>query len=153
MLREPWEVAAEDVLVKAIEQADLFADAAEYLGAHDHPRTAALCASMATRRRELATGLEAALRERGVYPKVVDPEREALDRLFGTVKSALSPDQADSLLHSRRQADQALRGALAEARAAQDMPEPLVRIFDQFAASLDEDDRRIDAFIASRKAD
>jgi len=150
MFRKAWEVAAEDVLVKAAEQADLFRDAADYLAAHDHPRTAALCADIAARRQALAAELQAGLRTSGIYPKTVDPEREALERLFGTVKSALSPDEADSLLSSRRNADQALREALAAAREAEDMPEALTQILERFAASLAEDDRRIDDFLSSR---
>jgi hypothetical protein len=150
MFREAWEVAAEDVLVKAAEQADLFRDAADDLAAHDHPRSAALCAEMAGRRQTLAADVEAGLRALDVYPKTVDPEREALDRLLGAVKSAFSADEADSLLTSRLAADQGLRDALAAARAVAEMPLALARIFERFAASLADDDRRIDAFRAGR---
>jgi hypothetical protein len=150
MFRKAWEVAAEDVLVKATEQADLFRDAADYLSAHDHPRTAELCADIAARRQAMAAELAAGLRANGIYPKTVDPEREALEHLFGTVKSALSPDEADSLLTSRRDADNALREALSAAREVDDMPEPLTRMLERFATSLADDDRRIDDFLSSR---
>jgi hypothetical protein len=150
MFREAWEVAAEDVLVKAAEQADLFRAAADHLAAHDHPRSAALCAEMAERRQSLAAAVEAGLRANDVYPKTVDPEREALDRLLGTVKSALSADEADSLLTSRLDADQALRDALGAAQAVAEMPAPLVRIFERFSTSLADDSRRIDAFLDGR---
>lgn len=154
MLREAWEVAAEDVLVKAIEQADLFKDAAEHLAAHHHTRAATLCIDMADRRHRLAADVEAGLRANGVFPKTMDPEREALDRLIGNVKSVLSLDEADSLLQSRLHADQGLRDALAAAQAAEGMPEDLAKIVDRFAGSLADDDRRIDDFLDSpRKAD
>lgn len=151
MLREPWEAAAIDVLVQAIEQADLFKYAAEHLTAHDHPRTAALCAEMAEHRQQFAAELEAGLRARGVYPKRVDPEREAVDHFFVNLKSALSHDEADSLLQSRWQADKALRDALAEARATEDMPDALADILRRFDEGLEEDDRRIDQYLTNRR--
>ena len=150
MLREEWEVSAMDILVRAEEQADLFADAAHHLAAHDRNDAVALCNDMAAHRRRLAADLEAALRSHNVYPKSVDPEREAADRLFANVKSALSADEVDSLLHTRLHSDAHLRRSVAEAQSVEDMPADLAKLFARYAQSLSGDDDRIDAFLAGR---
>ena len=150
MLREEWEVSALDVLVRATEQADLFADAAHHLAAHGRDEAVALCNEMAAHRRRLAADMEAALRTHDIYPKSMDPEREAADRLFANVKSALSADEVDSLLHTRLHSDEHLRRSVAEAQSVEGMPDDLARLFAQYAQSLSGDDVKIDAFLAGR---
>lgn len=153
MLREEWEIGATDILERAREQADLFADAAHHMKEHGRTEAMDVCESMSAHRRRLAKELEAALRAHSIFPKDLDPEREAAHHLLDTVRSALSADEVDSMLQSRLEADAHLRESVAAAGSISGMPADLAALFDRYAEELRGDDARIDAFLAFRPKD
>lgn len=149
MLREEWEASVNDVLVRSEEQADLFADAAEHLGG----AAGDLCRRLADRRRQLAADLDQALKARGLFPKVVDPERERADKWLANLRSAMSGHEVQSLLHSRLTADEHLDAAINEAMCEKQLPAEIRQILDNHWSEVEADRHALAAFLASGPGD
>lgn len=112
MLRSEQQVALNDVIVAAHEAADGHETAADVI---PDAELAARLRTFARERREAADRLGVHLRELGDLPTLPDSDLETLRDLLSRFKSVLSPEEWQSLLEDRVQAE---RHVVERARAA-----------------------------------
>lgn len=134
MLRSELQVALNDVIVACHEAADGHETAADVI---PDTELAARLGALARERREAADQLGEHLRALDDLPKVPDSDLEALRDLLSRFKSALAPEEWESLLDDRVQAEQQVAGYVRAALALEQRDEARAVLRRIEAAAID----------------
>ncbi|HEX6144898.1 MAG TPA: DUF2383 domain-containing protein [Geminicoccaceae bacterium] len=131
MLRDELEVCLNDVLVALQEAADGHESAAPQVG--ERPE-AALLRQLVERRRADAQDLAGRLRAMGARPREADSEYETVLGMFAQVKASLAPDEVESLLEDRAEAEARIVDMADLALACDDLPGDVADLLEKLKA-------------------
>ena len=107
LLRDPDEVALNQLLATCLSMAESYTRLSESLEAED-PDAAAVFASLAETRRRAASKLEMDVRRMDELPAAPDPDRDLLSLLASLARGALSSDRTRALAEDRAAAERDL---------------------------------------------
>jgi hypothetical protein len=125
MMRDDLQVALNDVVVALQDAADGHEQAREQLG--DRSEADRLARLIEAHGREAET-IGEQLRALGDRPREADPEYEAALGLFSRLKAGLAPDEVQSLLEDRAEAEARVAEAADLALERDDVPEDVVDV-------------------------
>lgn len=136
MMRDDLQVALNDVVVALQDAADGHEQARVQLG--DRPEATKLAGLIEAHGREAET-IGEHLRALGDRPREADPEYETVLGLFSQIKASLAPDEVQSLLEDRSEAEARIAETADLALERDDLPddvaETLRRVRDEARAA------------------
>jgi hypothetical protein len=144
-LREPWEVAVNEVLSACIEAADHYDTAARRFG---RSAIAQMLDDLARQRRMMACRMEVRIRAHGALPAEPDPDAELVHRVAEWLRAAVATDEARAALETRL-ADEARLASMVEEAEATGPPPDVARCLAEISRDLGEHRARLAAALRS----
>jgi hypothetical protein len=140
LLLSELQTALNDVVVACLEAADGHAAAAGMLA---QDPAAELLAGLAEARRLAAARLGEIVRALGHLPPAPDADLEAARELATRVKTALAPDQRQTLLAERAAAEEHVQSCVAQALSQPDLPDAAAPLLQELRADSAEAGERL----------